>query len=105
MSEEMLVCHCSPTLAGLKTGSLFSCPYSSQKMIIKEIREFNQKLTQKGIRIIPVRISDKRMLVYVYRPEKLKEDFSDEDGIRASELEAEHLQIDPKTAECPGFST
>ena len=56
MSEEMLVCHCSPTLAGLKTGSLFSCPYSSQKMIIKEIREFNQKLTQKGIRIIPVRI-------------------------------------------------
>ena len=78
MSEEMLVCHCSPTLAGLKTGSLFSCPYSSQKMIIKEIREFNQKLTQKGIRIIPVRISDKRMLVYVYRPEKLKEDFSDE---------------------------
>ena len=74
MSEEMLVCHCSPTLAGLKTGSLFSCPYSSQKMIIKEIREFNQKLTQKGIRIIPVRISDKRMLVYVYRPEKLKED-------------------------------
>ena len=56
MSEEMLVCHCSPTLAGLKTGSLFSCPYSSQKMIIKEIREFNQKLTQKGIRIIPVPI-------------------------------------------------
>ena len=50
MSEEMLVCHCSPTLAGLKTGSLFSCPYSSQKMIIKEIREFNQKLTQKGTR-------------------------------------------------------
>lgn len=47
MSEEMLVCYCSPTLAGLKTGSLFSCPYSSQKMIIKEIREFNQKLTQK----------------------------------------------------------
>ena len=74
----MLVCYCSPTLAGLKTGSLFSCPYSSQKMIIKEIREFNQKLTQKGIRIIPVHISDKRALIYVYRPEKLKEDFSDE---------------------------
>lgn len=58
-----------------ENGKSFSCPYSSQKMIIKEIREFNQKLTQKGIRIIPVRISDKRMLVYVYRPEKLKEDF------------------------------
>ena len=70
MSEEMLVCHCSPTLAGLKTGSLFSCPYSSQKMIIKEIREFNQKLTQKGIRIIPVRISDKRMLRILFKKYK-----------------------------------
>ena len=35
-------------------------------------------MTQKGIRIIPVHISDKRALIYVYRPEKLKEDFSDE---------------------------
>ena len=90
MSEEMLVCHCSPTLAGLKTGSLFSCPYSSQKMIIKEIREFNQKLTQKGIRIIPVRISDKRMLVYVYRPEKLKEDFSDEKNLLLTFMDDRH---------------
>ena len=78
MSEEMLVCYCSPTLAGLKTGSLFSCPYSSKKMMIKEIRSFNQKLVKKGIRILPVRIFDKRVLVYVYRSENLKRDFSDE---------------------------
>ena len=25
MSEQLLVQHCSPTLAGLKTGSLFTC--------------------------------------------------------------------------------
>ena len=64
---------CSDDIMGRRTGS-FLCP-SSQKMIIKEIREFNQKLTQKGIRIIPVYISDKRVLIYVYRPEKLKERF------------------------------
>ena len=78
MSEEMLVCHCSPTLAGLKTGSLLSCPYSSQKMIIKEIREFNQKLTQKGIRNYPgshIRQTDAGLCL---SSRKVKRRFSDE---------------------------
>lgn len=77
MSEEMLVCHCSPTLAGLKTGSLFSCPYSSQKMIIKEIREFNQKLTQKGMDYpgSHIRQTDAGLCL---SSRKVKEDFSDE---------------------------
>lgn len=79
MSEEMLVCHCSPTLAGMKTGNLFSCAYQSQEEMIKEIRELNQKLIKKGIRILPVRISANRVLIYVYRPERLKKDFSDEE--------------------------
>lgn len=48
MSEEMLVCHCSPTLAGLKTGSLFSCPYRSKKKIIREIRSLNSETGQTG---------------------------------------------------------
>lgn len=26
MSEELIVSHCSPTMAGLKTGNLFACP-------------------------------------------------------------------------------
>ncbi|MCB6803917.1 DUF3793 family protein, partial [Enterocloster bolteae] len=39
---------------------------------------FNQKLSKKGIRILPVRISGRRALIYVYRPEKLKQDFFDE---------------------------
>lgn len=54
MSEEMLVCHCSPTLAGLKTGSLFSCPYRSKKKIIREIRSLNQRLVKKGVCVLPV---------------------------------------------------
>lgn len=78
MSEEMLICHCSPTLAGLKTGNLFSCSYRSKEEIIREIRKINQKLVKKGICVLPVRISAARVLVYVYRPEKLKKDFSDE---------------------------
>ena len=75
MSEEMLVSYCSPTLSGLKTGSLFSCPCDSKKKMSGEISNFNQKLSKKGIRILPVRISGRRALIYVYRPEKLKQDF------------------------------
>ena len=26
MPDEMVIRHCAPTLASLKTGSLFSCP-------------------------------------------------------------------------------
>ena len=26
LSEELLIFHCSPTMAGLKTGNLFNCP-------------------------------------------------------------------------------
>ena len=29
MSEELVVRQCAPTLAGIKTGSLFSCPCDS----------------------------------------------------------------------------
>ena len=31
MSDQYLVRHCAPTLAGLKTGSLFTCPYGCQE--------------------------------------------------------------------------
>ena len=31
MCEELMVRHASPTLAGLKTGSLFSCPFAGEQ--------------------------------------------------------------------------
>lgn len=30
MSDEMIIRHGSPTLAGLKTGNLFNCSYSGK---------------------------------------------------------------------------
>lgn len=33
MSEEVIVKYCSPTLAGIKTGSLFSCSYDSKNEV------------------------------------------------------------------------
>lgn len=79
MSEEMIVYHCSPTLAGLKTGSMFSCSYNSVKELKEEIRRMNRRLVPKGLRVLPLNISKERALIYVYRPEKLKVDLSGED--------------------------
>lgn len=76
MSEESLVYHCAPTLAGLKTGSLFTCPYSSESEIRGEIRYFNRMLVPKGLRILPLRYARGRALIYLYRPARLQQDFS-----------------------------
>lgn len=32
MSEELIIEHCSPTLAGIKTGSLFSVKIKEQRI-------------------------------------------------------------------------
>lgn len=77
MSEEMIVKHCSPTLAGLKTGNLFSCSYQDRNELITFLREWNTKLRSKGVRMIPLRLDKGKALIYVYRPSQLSKDFND----------------------------
>mgnify|MGYP006974616406 CR=1 FL=1 len=48
MSEEMIVRHCSPTLAGLKTGSLFGCFFTDANEMRESIRAWNKILVNKG---------------------------------------------------------
>ena len=79
MSDEMIVEHCSPTLAGIKTGNLFSCECSDRQCFLKEICRLNRVLAKKGINAIPVRYSDNRVLIYVFRPAFLAKDFKDND--------------------------
>lgn len=76
MSEELLVRNCAPTLAGLKTGNLFSCPYTCREELLDSIRQLNRRLGPKGIRAIPLRFSEKKALIYLYRPAKLEKDLS-----------------------------
>ena len=76
MSEELLVRNCAPTLAGLKTASLFNCPYESREELLSSLRQLNRRLGPKGVRAIPLRFSEKRALVYLYRPARLEQDLS-----------------------------
>ena len=83
MSEEMLVQYCAPTLAGLKTGSLFGCPYSDRKALTQELRRLNRQLGPSGLCLLPLRYSEKRALLYLFRPSQLQRDLQ---GRSAAEL-------------------
>ncbi len=75
MLEAALVNHCSPTLAGIKTGNLFPLCVKEDGFIA-EMRKLNRILVKKGLRIIPVKRKDRKLLIYVYRPERLLKDLA-----------------------------
>ena len=76
MSEEVIVQCCAPTLAGIKTGSLFSFQYESKEQMTKELRKFNRILSSSGICILPLRFRNGRALFYLYRPASLQADIN-----------------------------
>lgn len=78
MSDEMLIRHCSPTLAGLKTANMFLYKYESLEEMRKAIRRINKKLGAKGLRMVPLKYGEGKALIYLYRPDFLKNDLSHE---------------------------
>lgn len=74
MSEEMILKHCAPTLARIKTANLFSCGFTSREELKEDLRKFNRCFVKKGLRILPLRYKDGKALIYVYRPELLSRD-------------------------------
>ena len=74
MSYELVIEQCSPTLAGIKTGSLFSVPNEEGKALRESIKALNALLVPRGLRLIPVKQLKNRVLIYLYRPERLKYD-------------------------------
>lgn len=77
MSEDLIVRHGAPTLAGLKTASLFTCPYQCRRTFLEGVGRLNRRLRSKGLRVLPLRFSDSKALVYLYRPKKLCADLGD----------------------------
>lgn len=76
MFEDRIIRNCAPTLAGLKTGCVFACPYESREALMGFIRGQNRKLVPKGLRLLPLRFSETRALIYLYRPKALRRDLT-----------------------------
>lgn len=76
MSEELLVRQGAPTLAGLKTANLFTCPCQDKQALLSFVRRQNRRMQAKGLRMLPLRFSGQKALIYLYRPSKLSEDLA-----------------------------
>ena len=83
MSEEILIRQGAPTLAGIKTGSLFPCPCEDREALLADIRQLNRRLSPKGLCLLPLRFLPGQALLYLYRPAGLRRDLRD---VQASEL-------------------
>lgn len=98
MSLENVVRQCAPTLANIKTGSLFPVPYTSKEVIQKEIQELNKIIYPKGLCLIPLRYTDKHIcLLYMFRPERLSDDLS---NIEAQEILYQNGYKEISTSKC-----
>ena len=76
MCEEDIIRYCAPTLAGMKTGSLFACRFPSMAVLRDEVRCMNRRLLAKGLRVLPLSFKNKRALLYFFRPDMLKQSLS-----------------------------
>ncbi len=74
MSEEMILKHCAPTLARIKTANLFSCYFNSSEELKETLRKYNNQFVKKGLRILPLSYKEGRALIYIYRPQLLIQD-------------------------------
>ena len=64
MSDEMVIRCCAPTLAAIKTGSLFNCAFESRREMTESLRAINRCLLQKGVTALPLRYQSGKALVY-----------------------------------------
>ena len=80
MSEQQFIRNTAPTLAGIKTGSLFPYRYESKAQAIQALRRYNRKLTPKGLRLLPLRMTDRFAMLYLYRPGQLGTDLQNRDA-------------------------
>ena len=85
MSEEILIRQCDPTLAGIKTGSLFPCPYGDVPGLLQDLRELNRRIVPKGLCLLPLCWQSHRALLYLFRPRALERDLRGEETARLLE--------------------
>lgn len=72
MLDRYLIEHCAPTLASLKTASLFT--YRAEENLDRELEIWNARLAEKGVSVWVLRRRENTALVYVYRRAQLERD-------------------------------
>ncbi len=73
MFEEYLIDCCSPTLAAMKSGSLFNCRCSCHLDATSCVRKWNRELFAYGVRMCVLRRRPESALILLFRPAQLME--------------------------------
>lgn len=74
--EKMLVEQCAPTLARIKTGSLFTVDCGCADELYWEAEVCRRILEPRDVHVVLMRVQEGRALVYVYRGKRLEMDLS-----------------------------
>ena len=78
MSDKQFIMFCSPTLAGIKTASLFTTEYENKAELLSQLNRINILLKNKGVTALPLKYVRGRAVIYVFRASALKRDMQDE---------------------------
>ena len=77
-AENLLIEYCAPTLAGIKTANLFTYHFSSEGVVLEELKTINLKLNMRGVFAVVLLWREDSALIYVYRKTKLENELKSE---------------------------
>ncbi len=72
--EKILIEQCAPTLAGIKTASLFPIKAANKRLLKSQIAQWNIFLKNKGVQLCILKEQKETSLLYVYRTDSLEKD-------------------------------
>ena len=75
--EFYLIENCAPTLASLKTASLFRCPCREEEDVFDTLHRWNREFSRKGLRAVLLKRFSGSVLIYVYRRSQLERDLKE----------------------------
>lgn len=76
MFDRYLIEHCAPTLASLKSASLFCLAKPDANKLKRQVECWNNRFSQKGIFLLVLKYKADRALIYVCRKSHLISDLS-----------------------------
>lgn len=74
--DSNIVKYCAPTLAGIKTGSLFRGNFRDGSEMLASFRRWNGIFRENGLRAVPFENKRGDILVYIYRASQLMRDLN-----------------------------
>lgn len=111
MFDGLLIEHCSPTLAGLKTANLFGLACPDGQDITAHVCQWDAQLRVRGVQCRQLYRNSGRALVLVYRPNRMAADlqrpevasFLSQLGYGSNDLDEALLHLSRRIAQVGDF--